>query len=410
MRTNNGEHEVAELRNLLNSHNLVAPILASEQLTAERTQQIYQVATSDRYQKGASGSPFGDRAFEGRSRARYHSSIRQSSIRFVLAACLVLGLAISFGYLYRNAGNVVVMASSEPTPTQTMLAGIPPLSFSLVGLNEVDAAPSAEQALDAARRIAAAAGQAGNGDIQFISHLDHLIGIEVRPNNTSAISTVAITRSDFWISPDGAARIDETWGPEVDVSQFSKLDVFGQLDVTAPIVGETTTTLIPAPTAIRHTGEGVFTPWVIADLPRDPAKLRTALLQLNRSCQLADDQCVIFTILMLNRQYVIPGDLAASMWQLLAEIPTVRDLGTTTDRIGRPALAFAHTLFPGESDEFEILLISPETGQLIGWEDVIVNDTRHNISEPTVVGFTIWLESRFVEKVGEYPANMLVDN
>jgi hypothetical protein len=53
------------------------------------------------------------------------------------------------------------------------------------------------------------------------------------------------------------------------------------------------------------------------------------------------------------------------------------------------------------NESLYLLLISTETGRLIGWEQIAINDPTHNVIEPTVIGLTIWLDAKFVESIGD---------
>ena len=69
----------------------------------------------------------------------------------------------------------------------------------------------------------------------------------------------------------------------------------------------------------------------------------------------------------LHHQLVQPR-LDAALWQILAGQADMRDLGTVHDRAGRIGDAVA---FTDHSDvERLVLIISPSTGRLLGWEDI----------------------------------------
>jgi hypothetical protein len=291
-------------------------------------------------------------------------------------------LAVGAGIHFSNSG-------SNSSSDGMMLAGVNTLSLPGIDLTDIAHAPSAQQALLAAQRTAAAAGQEGEGTVQFISSINHTLELRNFDNPQIDNMYVQLVLDEFWIEPDGAARTEQTFGPQVP------LDQLGQLDFTAPIVGESN--------SFWH-GPNSFTPWIIAQLPREPQKLANALKALEFQWGGGDsDTSLLNAIVSLYRTHVVPDDLAAAIWQLLSTNPAIRDLGETTDRIGRPAQALAFKSFPKDrhNDSFDLLLVSPETGRLIGWEWVAVNDATHNVTAPTVLGFTVWLESKFVENVGD---------
>lgn len=374
LKTISGDIAIAELREYMAEQNLTPPLPPRLELTQERAERVYQLATTS-------------------VALRSQHSTRKA--QYVLAACLAVALGIGLGVRFWPGGLNGSSSGATPEPTSTVVAGIPPLRFE-ADLTNLAAAPSAEQALEAARRTAAAAGHIGDGDIQFVSMIEHFVEVEVNEQGIVSGFQIGLVRNEHWLEPDGAAIALETRGPMVDISRVSELNFAGD------IVGETVESIIPAPSTerLRQSGELPYTPWIIAELPRDPKQLRPALLQRGNCGN--TDQCLAFSITALYRYYVIPDDLAAAMWATIADSPTLRDLGKTTDRLGRPVLAFAQEAYPDDpEDNFFVYLVSAETGRLIGWEEVAVNDRVHNIDEPTVIAFTIWVQSRFVENVGD---------
>jgi len=371
------ESAVNELRNFMLSNDLIPP--PSTELNDEQIDRIFRKTLSkfDTLTGQDGGS----------------SKSNKPRTQWILAASIAGALTLGFGGHYLITGSLG--NSPGNGPGQTIMAGVNTLALPGVDLTNIAHAPSAEQALIAAQKAAAANNQEGEGTVQFISKIDH--GLELRNLDDPRADNmyIQLVLSEYWIEPDGAARTEQTWGQQVPLNQFD------QLDFTAPILGESNSFWHEAPTEynLRH-GPNSFTPWIVAQLPREPQQLADALKAQWGGRY--DDQSLLYGIVSLYQTHVVPDDLAGAIWQLLSTNPAIRDLGETTDRIGRPAHAFAFESFPKDrhNDSFDLLLVSPETGRLIGWEWVAVNDATHNITEPTVLGFTVWLESKFVENVG----------
>jgi len=368
--TPNNGNAITELREYMAANGLTPPLPAELELDDNRANLIY-------------------RKTQRRIAASQIPTVTPSNnlTRWVLAACLAGATALGIGAHLRN--------ETTAPPSQMMVAGITPLQIPGTDLTDITHAPSAENALRAAQQIAAAAGQTGQGDIQFISLINHIL--EIESLDADARQRIGLVLNKFWIAPDGSGLEKTTYGQLVD------LDDFDQLNFTDPIIGESVESTFEAPTefGLRH-GSQAFTPWVTAELSRDTKQLRNQLLA--RSDCGGSEQCLLFAITSLYRTNLIPDDLAASLWELASSSPILHSLGETTDRVGRPAMVFAYQAYPGTGvDNFYLMLVSPENGRLIGWEEVAVNDPAHHINEPTVIGFTIWQDSRFVRELGERP-------
>ncbi len=224
------------------------------------------------------------------------------------------------------------------------------------------------------------------GDVQRVATYAWL---HVQDGDTGEISTVP-TQSMWWLSADGAIQSTQV--------RTGAITPDGQIDPTAAPVqaAGTSTDTFPA---------GSLVPATLAGLPRDTAGLTTELLALTgaQTCT-ADDAaqaaCLVVAVQQLFSQYVVPGDLAAAMWSVLAEQPAVSDLGSTTDRFGRPGLAVAVAPALGTPEAVTVLIISPADGQLLGVETIAVTDPQGPVAQ-SVTGFTAWNTSSWVAGLGD---------
>ena len=289
------------------------------------------------------------------------------------------------------AGTVALVAAlSSQIPSGPQALADPPATLIFSGADVVDvvsgAAPSAAESLTALATAALSAPAAEPaGDIQRVATYAWL---QVQDGDSGAISTVP-TQSLWWVSSDGAIQFTQV--------RTGAITPDGQIDPTAEAVPGT-------PSSTDSFPAGSLIPATLADLPRDTAALTTELSTLagGESCaadQVTQAACLVTAVQQLFSQYVVPGDLAAAMWSALAEQPAVADLGSTTDRFGRPGQAVAVAPAPGAPDAVTVLIISPTDGQLLGVETIAVSDPEGALSL-SVTGFTAWNTSTWVAVLG----------
>jgi hypothetical protein len=103
----------------------------------------------------------------------------------------------------------------------------------------------------------------------------------------------------------------------------------------------------------------------------------------------------------LNHQ-VVSASLESQLWTMLAGRGNVDYMGRVRDRAGREGEAFCTTTGVGEPGaERMILIISPQTGMLLGEEDLFLSNPggltiKHY---PAVIGYTTYLTSRWVSEL-----------
>ncbi|NED98082.1 hypothetical protein G1H11_22545 [Phytoactinopolyspora alkaliphila] len=126
------------------------------------------------------------------------------------------------------------------------------------------------------------------------------------------------------------------------------------------------------------------------DLPADPAALRTALA-LPRPAASNDAAELLRAVHDLRLERLPGSALSAGVLQMLAADPDVMSLGTTVDRAGREALAIA-----ADGDESgwpvrEILLLDPDDGRPLAYEQVLMADVEViDVGAPAVIEYTIF--------------------
>ncbi|AYY14307.1 hypothetical protein EF847_18000 [Actinobacteria bacterium YIM 96077] len=127
-----------------------------------------------------------------------------------------------------------------------------------------------------------------------------------------------------------------------------------------------------------------------AELPEDPAELRNVLATERPGVTEHAEELVRAVHDLRNEQELGP-DERAGVLDMLADEPGVVELGYTTDRAGREALAFAadgeHSGWPMR----HVLLVSPDDGRILAYEGVLTDDVDGVDAEtPAVIDYTVF--------------------
>ena len=280
------------------------------------------------------------------------------------------------------AGGLVYQGVREPAAARTPAL----LHFSDADVASV-LAGHGEPAGDALTRLAATAAaqpQGSGGDYQETTSYSWY----VKSDDTSTV--LVPSYESMVVAPDGSAVHRQQEG--------SPLDGHGRVvdGGTAPS-GTGGTDDFPA---------GTLDPQQAAGLPRDPAALRAALLatQSGGQCDASSSAaaaCLVDAVTDLSTFYVLPPDLDAALWTVLAAEPDVVRLGTTTDRLGRPGVAVAARTGAPDGPGVRVLVVSTDDGRLLEWDDVAASVPDLGVDTPAVTGFQVFLSS---QRVDEPPA------
>ncbi|WP_024286733.1 CU044_5270 family protein [Cellulomonas sp. KRMCY2] len=354
MSADRGESEVAALRALMAAHDLLPPV-PDDPGDGERASRLLR-------------------------RVLTTSTDRQHRPPVGWAAVLVLLLVVGSGYAF---------VASTPSAT----ASTPPsLRYSLASpVNLVEAASASEALAAIAAATEAATTATHTADVQYVAQYGWLLAVDV--DHTSTTVGVHPTLTRRWTAPDGSARVDQTRAPALDLD--------GRLSTDAPAS-------VPGVSS-DVAGPGTEDAALPQQLPLDRAALRATLLARYDALPCGQSaawttQCLLTAVQDLYAQYVVPPELRASLWLVLADDPGVKDLGSTEDRFGRPAHAVAvQTTDDPRSSGVVVLLISPTTGDLLGTENITLRDEQMGITNPTVTAFTTFTTSTWVDAVGERP-------
>jgi hypothetical protein len=293
--------------------------------------------------------------------------------RLALAAVAVVAIVV--GGVAWQAGH------AEPAVARTP----PLLHFSQSDVATV-ADGRGEPAHDVLSRLAdVAAGQqvvSGSGSQEVSSYGWYLDVSTDAEGGTEAV--LAPTYQTTLLRPDGSYVSNEVRAPA--------LDVHGNVvDGDYPPGGQTGGDELPA---------GTFDAQRAATLPREPSALRAALLapfadgtQLDARAQAEN---LVHAVIELYQREVVAPDLAASLWTVLADEPQIATLGSTTDRLGRPGDAVGVATVHGDIRGALVVVISPDDGRLLEWDDVVMSVPELGIEEPALNGFQAFLSSRWV--------------
>lgn len=242
--------------------------------------------------------------------------------------------------------------------------------------------------LDLAEKAEHAAEPIRNGGIQFVSSLNWFLHVTVEDDGTTK-AVVYPTARQTWLSPAGSFVGRDRKG--------AALDLNGQMSTTP------SWSLPPESEDILPPGS--VDSAVVTGLPRDADGLRAETIEQFAAMNCTSGPalqawCLYLQTSGLHTVFVVPGDLTATLWRVLAEEPSVAHLGTVTDRLGREAAAIAFPPFPEVGySRVQVLLIDPDSGALIGEEEITLLDPDLGIDEPTVTMFTAYLERSWVAEV-----------
>lgn len=285
---------------------------------------------------------------------------------------------------------VAVVVVVAPSQQHSAVALTPPvLDYEFAAAQNIAFAPG-EDAQGTLRDLAQAAerqdASPGSGSTQYVLTDNWFATLDA----TEAAKLIP-KRRETWFRSDGTTWVRETAGQALapDGRGLSR-------DEDAnPRVG---------PVDETYPAEDGLDPAFVSKLHGDYRAVRKALLESGQcEAEVASPpraQCIYQEIATLYSQYVIPPKLAAALWRMLSEEPSLRSLGSVKDRAGRSGIGIS--LIPADSPQFrKILVISPTTGRLLGTEEILIkNDPDVGIKAPAIYAFTAILEARYVDDRG----------
>jgi hypothetical protein len=268
------------------------------------------------------------------------------------------------------------------------IAGISALSFSS-GAGSVEAATppelaysGTEETMDAASRLTAIADHTATlPDTTGHGRFDHLRyqqwSLFTRIDGEQVTSAVVPQQTELWLAGDGsgAGKLVRTFlTPQFrDGAQERAWQNAGSPGRHEPPL------VLDSPARMWDgrppTGPSALTAWLRQGHPASagPQELLVAITDL------------------VKEQVLTPAERAAVL-RVLSKLPHLADLGTTTDRAGRPARAFAVTSSGQGLPTRFTLLVDPATGTVLGFEQTLTQSAGQlNVPIPSVVGYDLYL-------------------
>lgn len=96
----------------------------------------------------------------------------------------------------------------------------------------------------------------------------------------------------------------------------------------------------------------------------------------------------LLAISYLLMEQTLNGSQTSAALRYLATLPDIGVAGTTTDRLGRPAIALEAEREDGNYNV--LLLVDPATGQILAFETVYIGTSRTDIKAPAVTEYQAW--------------------
>lgn len=305
-------------------------------------------------------------------------SLQRARRRRLLARGLAAAAAV--------AGIATVVVS--PWQQHTADATTPPvLDYEFANAQNIAYAPGKDARAELNRLAQTASEQTkarGAGSIQYLLTDNWFAELE-----DSKRAELIPKRRETWLRADGSLRARESAGTPLSpdgrgLSKHSAARTSGVTDETYPA--------------------GDLDPQFVAKLGANVDKVRSALMRKaecedrNRGPNRA--ACLYQEITGLYASYVVPPKTVAAFWRILADEPTMRSLGSVKDRAGRAGLGIS--FIPVDSPQFRrVLIISPDTGQLLGTEDILIKkDPEFKLETPAIYSFTAIMDTRYTRVFG----------
>lgn len=287
------------------------------------------------------------------------------AVLLVAAAAVALGLVVVHPWTGESPA-----AAVTPAVLQLENAG---------GLLSGGSAGPASQEFEKLATMAENQPMRGEGPVQRIVLSSWVLSTEEETGKAPPKSGLYPVASDRYFLADGKFRTIEHRGPPLDDDGR----VPGPSEPAGSNASDTDETF-DGPT------EG---PGFAETLPIDPARLKHKLIPQPAECAGAMASCLASRVTFLYYNYVLSPSIASALWRLLADEPGFTYAGQTRDRLNRRAVAF--TSDASDRDKKLILLADPQTGALMGSEEVLVqNSAELGLKAPAVIEFTALVDGK----------------
>lgn len=288
-----------------------------------------------------------------------------------------------------GAAVVLGLVFALPGTRDTAAADTPPvLKYEFVKTGQIAFAPGrpAGAQLRKLARAAEAAGESpGTGPTQYVRSTNWFAQLSDSDEESDAALVPKIRES--WLRADGSRVFREFSGKPLAPDGR-------QRDVKVSVGGKAVIERLP------NSGKGADFVDLLGD---DPAQVRANLLK-SRECPAKSGpvaaECLMSEIGSLTAEHVVSGRMFAMFWQVLADEPSIRDLGSAEDRVHRPGVGIS-MISPTAPQFRRVLIISPRSGRLLGSEEVLIkSDKALDLHAPAIYSFTAITQSRRTASTG----------
>lgn len=321
----------------------------------------------------------------GPARVRRFSRVGLPLLAGVTAGVVLVAAMVAGGAGGRRGRDV-------PAARQPAMTGRPAmLRYTLIGVRSpvtaVDLPPARAVLLHLAQVAAAQrpAPKPADADVSYTRALEWASGGSITARGPVE-SPLIMGPVQTWTAPDGAVMSEDCGGEAACGPSSYQMTPAGQ----------------------RYSmGKGGGP--LASTLPTDPVALRTRLLaQAVDLYPEADTQKIIRTIVYGLSMQVLAPQQEASLWRVLAGLSDIRYMGTVWDRDGRLGVAVEYLgSFWIRNDYRYVVIISPDTGRLLGEEEIQLpvhegarGQVRPGGSGPAVSGYLVFVSQGWATRLG----------
>jgi len=262
----------------------------------------------------------------------------------------------------------------------THAATATPAALVYSGVRDISDAKSQLAAI--ADRTAALPDTTGQGRYDHLRYQQWSLFTRIAGNEVR--SAVVPQQTEQWLAADGSGKTVRTYVPPVFTDHAQEQ---AWKDAGSPGKNE--------PPVVLTAGARMWTD----KPPTDPTALAAWLRQGHPAA--AGPQETMVAITDLVKEQVLSPAQRAAVLRVLGTVPGLIDLGTTTDRAGRPAHAFAVDSSTNGLPARYTLLIDPGTGTVLGYEQTLTQSAgKLNVPIPSVIGYDLYQTADRSDSIG----------
>jgi len=264
----------------------------------------------------------------------------------------------------------------QPWQSDVARASTPPiLDFEFADARRISDAPGVDPTatLDELARAAQRQPPTPTGlRVQHVVLEGWSINQELDPESNS---TITPTRTENWLYPDGRFRTRAQLGEPLKADGRG-VPYGGHVDRATKFFGK------------QNEPAGSRDADYFANMPNTVEGVRDAMLD-NIKClerKRGQERTFCLTDVLHNsaQTYVIPPQVMANIWRMLAQEEGIRSLGNVTDRTGHKAVALSF-IWSGAPEYRLVLLADPQTGQLVGHERILIKPSADSPIKPPAI-------------------------